>query len=368
MPRTAQKKAVDYIQRRQSAVRREIAKRGLDALLITNPHNVGYLCGFTGGDSWAIVTADYAALLTDSRYTEQAQNECRHCQVLERTGYLHDLCKEGFRRLKARNAGFESHHVTFRQWSCLQDSQIEWQPTFGIVESQRIVKDAGEIESILRAVNVAQAAFNQVQGLIKPGVTELEIAHAIDGIQRQLGASGSSFEPIVSFGERGSLPHGQPGARVLQPAEPVLIDWGARVGLYNSDLTRVLLPSKINSKLKRIYQTVLHAQRAAIDAAKPGMTGQQLDAIARKVIEKARFGRYFGHGLGHGVGLEVHEAPALSRFSNDQLSAGAVVTIEPGIYLAGWGGVRIEDMILLTRTGRKVLTSLPKNMDEVCVL
>ena len=368
MPIPQQKTPDRRISRRQKALRAKMSRRGFDAFLITNPHNVRYFCGFTGDDSWVVLTAGRCALLTDSRYTEQARSECCHCDVLERKGSLHALCRQFLSENEARIVGFESDAVTYRLWSLLQGDGLEWQPSTGLVESQRMTKDPEEVRRIGRAISVAQAAFLQVRELIKPGVTEVWLANKLDAIQRQLGASGSSFEPIVLFGERASLPHGRPSERVLKEGEQVLIDWGARVGLYDSDLTRVLLPSKISGKLRRIYQIVLDAQRAAIDAAKPGMSGRQLDAVARKVIEKAHYGKAFGHGLGHGVGLEIHEGPVLSRFSTDELKPGMVVTIEPGIYIPGWGGVRIEDMILITRTGRRVLTSLPKSMDEVCVI
>jgi len=326
------------------------------------------MSGFTGADSWLVVARDGAALLTDSRYTQQAGFECRHCGVTTRKGTLRDACIKHLKSHGLRIVGFEADSIAYAQWRKLENDAIEWRPTSGMIENMRLIKDAGEIKSIRRAATVAEKCFQSIREWISPGMTERQVANKIEFELRRLGAQSSSFETIVLFGERSSLPHGRPGQRSLGPGEPVLIDWGARLDLYNSDLTRMLLPSTIGSKLKRIYRAVLVAQQAAIDAARPGMTGRELDAVARNHLTRARLGNRFGHGLGHGVGMEIHEAPVVGHTNDARLRPGMVFTIEPGVYIPGWGGIRIEDMVQLTRTGRRILTALPKKLEEVCVL
>ena len=360
--------AADYLQRRLDAVRRRLVRLKVDVLLVTNAVNVRYASGFTGDDSWLVVGRERAALITDSRYTEQAAAECPLCDIVERKGTLHEACLRHLASSRARAAGFEES-IPYAEWRRLADAGgVEWRPAAGIIEKLRLVKDAGEIAAIRRAIDIAEDAFRAVVPFVRPGVTEAGVANEIERLLRSLDAAGSSFETIVLFGERASLPHGRPGGRVLRPGEAVLIDWGARLGLYNSDLTRMLLPGTMSRKLERIYGAVLDAQQAALDAARPGMSSNELDAAARGRLGAARLAGRFGHGLGHGVGMEIHEGPAVSRLSRQRLAAGMVVTIEPGVYIPGWGGVRIEDMVLLTRTGRRVLTALPRNMEEVCVL
>ena len=335
---------------------------------MTNATNVCYMSGFTGADSWLVVGREGAALLTDSRYTEQAGSECRHCDVITRKGALRDACIKHLKSRGLRKVGFEADSIAYGQWRKLEDEAVEWRATSGVIEQMRLIKDAGETKSIRRAAATAEKCFGSIRKWISPGMTESQVANKIETELRRLGADGSSFETIVLFGERSSLPHGRPGEKTLRPGEPVLIDWGARLDLYNSDLTRMLLPSTIGTKLKRIYRAVLEAQQAAIDAARPGMTGRELDAVARDHLAGARLAGRFGHGLGHGVGMEVHEAPVVGRTNDARLRPGMVFTIEPGVYIPGWGGIRIEDMVQLTRTGRRVLTALPKTLEEVCVL
>jgi len=358
----------DYLQRRLTKLRDRLRKSKLDALLVTDAANVRYMSGFTGDDSWLVVAADRAALLTDSRYTEQAEGECRHCEVVGRRASLRDACTGYLKAHKLQTAGFEADSLAYGEWLGLKDGPVRWQPTTAMVEKLRLIKDASEIKKIRQAAVVAEKCFERISGWIKPGMTEAQVAGEIEYILRRLGADGSSFETIVLFGERTSLPHGRPGERALQPGEAVLIDWGARLCLYNSDLTRMLLPSTISAKLERIYRAVLEAQQAAIDAARPGMTAHELDAVARDRLKKARLATRFGHGLGHGLGMEIHEGPTVKRGGDTRLRPGMVFTIEPGAYMPGWGGVRIEDMVQLTRTGRRVLTSLPKDLEDVCVL
>jgi len=258
---------IDYIERRLKKVRTRLRKQHLDAFLISDILNVRYLSGFTGDDSWLLVAEDHAALLTDSRYTEQAQAECRHCRVVQRSRSLHETCLEFLKRCHLEQVGFEADSLTYAAWQDLQDEAVRWQPTRGIVEDLRRKKDRQEMKKIRQAVAAAEECFRAVAPGVRPGVTEAEVANEIEVTLRRLGAEGSSFETIVLFGERTSLPHGRPGNRVLKPGEPVLIDWGARVGQYVSDLTRMLLPSTMSTKLKRVYRAVLAAQQATSSPA-----------------------------------------------------------------------------------------------------
>ena len=359
----------DYILSRIGKIQKLVKCNKLDALLVTNPTNVSYLSGFTGNDSWLLVGRnDPPLLITDSRYMEQAHAQCPHCNPADRKGPIHHACLKLLHAAGSSVVGFESDSLTYEQWAALRQPDLDWQPTSGLVAGMRIIKDPGEVDAIRRAITIAQEAFIRVRDWVRPGMTEAQVASEIDAVMRQLGASGSAFPTIVLFGERCSMPHGQPGLRMLKAGEPVLIDWGARVGLYNCDLTRMLLPSKISTKLERVYRTVLAAQQAAMHAGRPGMAARELDAAARDYITKARMGHRFGHGLGHGVGIDIHEAPSINPKSTLSIQPGMVFTIEPGIYIPGWGGVRIEDMVIITRDGHTALTSLAKDMEEVRVL
>ena len=359
---------VDYLERRLKKVRTELSRQRLDAVLLTDVRNVRYLSNFSGDDSWLVVTSRDAALLTDSRYIEQARAECRHCEIVERAGSLSQACRKQLNSRRLHRAGFEADSLTWSTWQALHDDSIEWQPTSGLVEKLRRVKDPNEIRNIKRAVAVAEECFRRATAGIRPGVTEVDVANEIEITLRRLGGDCSSFDTIVLFGERCSLPHGRPGRRVLKPGEPVLIDWGVRVGEYVSDLTRTLLPSTMNSRLEAVYQAVLAAQQAAIRAARGGVAARSVDMAARRSLKRRGLDVHFRHGLGHGVGMCVHEGPVLSRHSSEKLRTGMVVTIEPGVYIPGWGGVRIEDMVQITGGGCKVLTSLPKQLKDVCVL
>ncbi len=235
--------------------------------------------------------------------------------------------------------------------------------TIGLVEALREIKDKEEIAELQEAVWLAEKAFEVIRASLRPEQTEREIAANIEHQIRQFGGEGCSFPPIVAVGSRAALPHAQPTERRIGESEFVLIDWGAQARLYRSDLTRVLMTGKISPKVRDIYRVVLKANRAGIDAVRPGVLMSEVDAAARCVIEKAGYGKQFGHGLGHGIGLDIHEAPRLNSTSKRPLKPGMVVTIEPGIYLPGIGGVRIEDDVLVTRAGKKVLTTSPKDLD-----
>jgi Xaa-Pro aminopeptidase len=244
---------------------------------------------------------------------------------------------------------------------------VELVPTSGWVEELRIIKDKEEIDRTRRACDQARRAFEVVRAKLTPEMTELQVAAELEYQARQFGAKGLSFEAIVAVGTRAALPHARPTTRRIGEDDFTLIDWGVNEGLYMSDLTRMVPTAKISPKLRKLYGVVLKAQLAGIEAIRPGVTCEEVDRAARSVIEKAGYGKQFGHGLGHGVGLEIHEAPRLAQGQTRELKPGMIITVEPGVYFPEWGGIRIEDDVLVTRTGHEVLTSVTKDLDECLV-
>jgi Xaa-Pro aminopeptidase len=355
---------------RINRLRRLIRKSDCSALVVTNFTNVTYLTGFTGDDSYLLVTPDDCILLTDSRYTTQLEEECPDLDLVVRaTGQsLLDALVNLIRRTKPSALGVESRSMSIEQYHGIVKHlpRLPLVTTDGLVEQLRMIKDREEVEAIRRAVECAERAFGVIRASLRADRTEKEITDDIEHQVRLFGGDSTSFPPIVAAGARAALPHARPTGRRVGDEDFVLIDWGARHGLYMSDLTRVLVTGRISPKLERVYEVVLKAQGRAIGAIKPGVSLEDVDAAARTVIVNAGYGKYFGHGLGHGIGLEIHEAPRLARGQRRKLAAGMVVTVEPGIYLPGWGGVRIEDDVLVTRTGHQVLSSLPKQLAD-CV-
>jgi Xaa-Pro aminopeptidase len=349
-------------------VRREITERDIDALLITSPVNVRYVSGFTGSDSVLLLTDRQQLLITDFRYSESARGECPDWEVVEHPGVSRADWVERFAgREGLQLLGLEADHLSWQQYRRLSEAapRVCLAPTIGLVEKLRTVKSPWEVERVRRALRAGERAFEALRELVRPGVTEKALADELETLLRRQGASESGFETIVAFGPASSIPHARAGSRRLARRQTVLVDWGARVESYNSDLTRVLATGRVTSKFERIYRVVLEAQAAGIDAVAPGVRAAAVDAAARRVITEAGFGERFGHGLGHGVGLEVHEAPTLNSRSEDVLMPGMVLTIEPGIYIPGWGGIRIEDMVLVTDQGHSVLSRLDKGPDSV---
>jgi Xaa-Pro aminopeptidase len=359
-----------YVSRR-NRLRKLIHQAEVDSLLVTNFKNVTYLTGFTGDDSYLLVTASGETLISDKRYTTQLEEECPGLKLEIRgpgtrmlpvtVGVIEKA------RLKRLGIEAESATVSLDRTLAKDLPNIELVPTDSLVERLRIVKDKEEIDETRRACRQAERSFDAVKALLTPEMTELDVAAELEYQARRFGAKALSFPAIVAVGPRAALPHATPTAAKLKASDFMLIDWGANSGLYMSDLTRILVTGKISPKLRKVYGVVLTAQLAAIDAIRPGVTCEQVDSVARKIISKAGFGKAFGHGLGHGTGLEIHEAPRLAAGQKTKLRPGMIVTVEPGIYLPGWGGVRIEDDILVTRTGHEVLTDVPKQLEE-CVL
>ncbi|MCP4195112.1 MAG: aminopeptidase P family protein [Planctomycetaceae bacterium] len=356
---------------RLNKLRRSLKKSGADSMLVTNFTNVTYLTGFTGDDSYLLITQQDAWLLSDSRYTTQLEEECPGLAVISRsTGIsLLQLVAKLAKKQRLSNLAIEADTLTLGIYTRLRDQLATTQlcNTSGLVEALREIKDRHEILEIRDSVRLAQKTFSVIRAGLQGSQTEKWIAAEIEHQIRLFGGTGCSFAPIVAVGPRAALPHAVPTDQRIEEADFVLIDWGAQATLYASDLTRILVTGRISPKLERIYGVVLKAQQKAINAIRPGALMSDVDAAARDVITKAGFGPKFGHGLGHGIGLEIHEAPRLAINQEQPLKAGMVITIEPGIYLPGWGGVRIEDDILVTRDGHEVLSDVPKDLDSCIV-
>ncbi len=359
-----------YISRRNK-LRRLIRQAKADALLVTNFINVTYLTGFTGDDSYLLVSLDGETLVSDARYTTQLEEQCPKLKLLIREPGMQMLPSVAgvIEQAKIERLGIEAGSATVELERALMQALpgAELLATEGLVEQLRIVKDKDEIQATRVAAQLARRSFEVVRALMTPEMTELDIAAELEYQARRFGAQGLSFPPIVGVGPRAALPHAEPSGRRLRESDFLLVDWGVRSGGYVSDLTRMVVTGRISPKLRKLYGVVLNAQLAAIAAIRPGVTCEQVDRVARKVISKAGLGRAFGHGLGHGTGLEIHEAPRLAVDQKAKLRPGMIVTVEPGVYLPGWGGVRIEDDVLVTRSGHEVLSDVPKELED-CVL
>jgi Xaa-Pro aminopeptidase len=361
---------IDFASRRKR-LRNLIRAAKADALLVTNFKNVTYLTGFTGDDSYLLVTGGGETLITDRRYTIQLEEECPKLPLEIRPpgDTMLPAVAAVIKRAKFKWLGIEgkSATVSFQRSLTKELPKHDLAVTEGLVEQLRAVKDKDEIEATRLACQQARRAFDVVRAMLTPEMTELDVAAELEYRARRLGARGLSFPPIIAVGPRAALPHAQPTRRKMREDEFVLIDWGVNSGLYLSDLTRVLVTGKISAKLRKIYGIVLTAQLAAIDAIRPGITCEEVDDVARSIITKAGYGNNFGHGLGHGTGLDIHESPRFAKGQTTKLQPGMIVTVEPGIYLPDWGGVRIEDDILVTRAGHEVLTDVPKKLED-CIL
>ncbi len=356
--------------RRLEKLRKGLRKDRVDLFLVASESNVRYLSGFTGEASTLLVSPERALLVSDGRFTTQIAEECPGLEVHIRPvgQLLFDGLGEVIHKLGPRKVGFEPSSVTVSQFETLRSkaTAVEWAPLVGRVEALRAVKDRAEVEAIRRAIDQAERAFAMLRAGMDLGDSEKELADSLEGFLRKCGATSAAFAPIVAVGPRAALPHARPTAEArLGDADFVLIDWGASAGPYKSDLTRVLVTGKVTPKFEKVYRTVLAAQERGIAALVPGATAGEVDAAARSVIEEAGFGRFFSHGLGHGIGLEIHENPFFRRENPAKLEPGMVVTIEPGIYLPDWGGVRIEDDVLVTANGPEILTRVPKSFDSV---
>jgi Xaa-Pro aminopeptidase len=356
-------------QTRRDKVRRALRKVGVEALLVTDFTNVTYLTGFTGDDSYLLMREDGETLLSDPRYTTQLGEQCPDVDLYIRkpgTSILQATIRV-LRSSEISRLGVEADSMTIGLEDKISDKlpHMAIVPTSGLVEKFRQIKDKEEIALTRRAIEHAEKAFGVIRASLRPQMTEKQIADDLEYQCRLFGAKAAAFPSIIAVGPRAALPHAVPGNNRVEESDFILIDWGANEGLYLSDLTRMIVTGKIPPKFERIYETVLEAQTKAIQAIKPGVVCQDVDAVARRIITKAGYGRRFGHGLGHGVGLLIHEAPRLAIKNQTVLKPGMIVTVEPGIYIPGWCGVRIEDDILVTRNGHEVLTNVPKRLEDI---
>jgi Xaa-Pro aminopeptidase len=355
--------------KRWGRLRRILNRRGIRDFLTTSLTNVRYLCGFTGSNGALLFTPDEVVFFSDGRYTEQAKTEVKGCRiVIAEQGPFAAGIAQTIRESKLQRLAFESQSMTVLFHQRLHRhlrGKVRFLPSEGLVGLIRMVKDKDEVRAIRKAARVADRAFRVMLGRLSVGMTEREAQWHLLTILHELGSERSPFEPIVLFGSRASLPHGKPGGNRLARGNWILMDYGATVDGYCSDFTRTVVKGSATPEMRRIYNVVRRGQEAAVRAARPRVAARTVDAAARKVIEKAGFGKEFSHGLGHGVGLEVHENPRLARRSKETLRSGITVTIEPGIYIPGWGGIRIEDTILITPKGSKRLTRSTRALIEI---
>lgn len=358
---------------RRAALGHLLAEKSLPPLLVTDERNVTYLTGFTGDSSYLLVSEAGPLLISDRRYTQQIEEECSGLDLAIRgpDRQLPGFAAETIARLGLPALAIEADGVTVSFYDKLRQA-MSGRPvasTTGLVESLREIKDAGEIAEIRQAIRIAERAFAVIRAGLLPQQSEKEVADELEYQIRRQGGTCGAFPSIIGVGPRAALPHGRPttGSRISD-FDFVLIDWGARGRLYHSDLTRVLITGKLSPQLQEVYEVVLAAQRAAIAAIRPGAVMSDVDRAARETIASAGLGDAFGHGLGHGIGLAVHELPRLAPEQNRPLAAGMVVTVEPGVYLPGQLGVRIEDDVLVTETGCEVLTSVPKELEQCRVM
>jgi Xaa-Pro aminopeptidase len=365
-------RAKAYLKVRQKNVRQAMKELKIDGLLLTHPPDLAYLTNFTGDDSVGLILARDFHLVTDFRYREQAELEAGWLKTTIREGRMADALAKVVDDSKLKRIGFEANFTTVGQVDALHralkelDSakSVELVPLENVMTSIRKVKDDTEIDLVRKSVGVAEEAFEAIRSEIQVGQSENHLAGLLVFELRARGASDSSFPVIVASGANSSLPHYRPDDSLVQRDQPLLIDWGAVFRGYCSDLTRTLMVGRVSDRMKKVYRTVLAAQEAAIEFLRPGVTTKQADRVARDVIDKAGFKDYFGHGLGHGIGREIHEMPSLRHTGEEEeLRPGMIVTIEPGIYLPGEGGVRIEDDVLITHSGCEVLSSLDKTFE-----
>jgi len=355
--------------KRLEALRRNMAERELEFLLVTGAANRRYLSGFTGSAGVLLVTPDRCWLVTDFRYFEQARQQAPDWELYPQKGRLTEALAQLLREQGIRRLAFEKEHVTYAQYESLAELGLELVGQAGLVEKLRMTKDEGELEAIRVAAALADAAFAHVLSVIRPGVKEEEVALELEYHMRRAGASAAAFDIIVASGPRSALPHGRASSRRIEPGDFVTIDLGCVVDGYCSDLTRTVVVGRADERQREVYELVARAQRAGLEALRAGRRGSEVDAEAREVIIRAGHGDHFGHGLGHGVGLEVHEAPRLSPQAagpdEPLLEAGMVLTVEPGVYIPGWGGVRIEDLVVVRQEGCEILSRADKQLIEL---
>lgn len=344
-------------------LRASFREHHIDGMLIASPYNRRYISNFTGTAGVVLISETKALFITDFRYIEQATKQAVGFEIVQHKGTIFEEVAKQVNELGIKKLGFESEHLTYQQYE-IYKKQIKTTlvPVSQLVEKIRLKKDAEEIKIIEAAAEIADQAFEHILTFIRPGIREIEVANELEFFMRKQGATSSSFDTIVASGFRSALPHGVASEKVIEEGELVTLDYGAYYEGYCSDITRTIAVGEISDELKKIYQTVFEAQKRGVEGIKPGITGKEADALTRDYITAQGYGEYFGHSTGHGLGMEVHEGPTLSIKSNTVLEPGMIVTVEPGIYIAGVGGCRIEDDVLITENGNRTLTKSPKEL------
>lgn len=357
------------VSNRLQNLRQRLAEKELDGILVSQPENRYYLSGFDGSAGFLLITAKDTILATDFRYIEQAGKQAPDYEIFRITNDVASWFPEMAAGLNLGQLGFEAEQITFAMYRRLTGalekaaSQVKFVPTDGLVESLRAIKEPEEIEIITKAIAISDSAVEHVKEIIHIGMSEQEIAWEIEKFMRENGSQSLPFDIIVASGPNSARPHARPSSRAVRSGEPIVIDIGARIDGYASDLSRTICPGNPDNTFNKVYDIVLGAQLTAIAMIKEGMTGGEADSLARVVIEEAGYGEAFGHGLGHGIGLAPHELPRLGPNSSENLVNGMVFTIEPGIYLTGWGGVRIEDVVVMENGKLRVITRAKKIND-----
>ncbi|MBV8051991.1 MAG: aminopeptidase P family protein [Acidobacteriaceae bacterium] len=356
---------------RQARMQQQLSSAGLGAMLVTRLPNIRYLCGFTGSAGALLVSHRNSTFFTDGRYKEQAEKEVQGSRIVVGRKPPLALAADwlaNHRNLGLKVLGFEPQHVSVADYSQLSDVlrvQVRLRKAPPLIESARIVKDPDEIGLLRSAISVGEGLFDVALKAIRPGVPETQVAAEMEYAARRAGAEGMSFETIIASGPRSALPHGRASAAEIPRKGFVVCDFGIILAGYCSDMTRTVHVGKLSAEMQRMYDSVREAQEAAIQAVKPGVNAGKIDSAARQVLTKRGFGKYFTHSTGHGVGLEIHEMPRIAARQTEPLLAGMVITIEPGVYIPETGGVRIEDMVLVTDKGCKVLTQTSKELVEI---
>lgn len=349
-------------------VKQILQEKQLDAVILSNVDNIRYLSGYCGDTGLLFLSENRSVIMTDFRYIYQVKAEAPACEAIDigNEGYSASIAKlvtEG----NCRRIGYEAEHLLCASMEAWKEKAAEVE--FVNVEDElgdiRIIKTAYEIDQLRQAEHIGDLAFEEILEYLKPGVTELEIAARLEFSMKMHGASGNSFDPIVASGLNSSMPHAVPSNKKLEKGDFVTLDFGCKYNGYCSDMTRTVVIGKASEKQKHVYDTVLQAQEAVLRKVKPGMTGMEIDAIARDIINAAGYEGCFGHGLGHGTGLNIHESPRASMKYDKPVTAGMTLTVEPGIYIKDFGGVRIEDMIVFNENGYENLTFSPKHLIEL---
>jgi Xaa-Pro aminopeptidase len=355
---------------RITTVRNKIEELGLDAILFTNLINIRYLCGYSGSNGLLFVSKKASLFLTDFRYKTQIETEVKAAEgIVPEDGLLLDALVARPEATGIYKLGFESSIAFDRLESmkrCFPET-VQWTPVENFVAQMRCIKTSEEVEKVKKAIVVAETGLRESLDYLRPGITEMEFAAELEYRMRKHGAEKPAFDTIVVSGERSALIHGIASPKVIAHGDLVTIDYGAKVDGYHSDITRTFIMGEPSPKQREIYELVYLAQTSTVKGVRAGLPGKEIDGIARKIIEDAGYGEYFGHGLGHGLGMEVHDNLGVGSKSENIIPKGAIITVEPGVYIPGIGGVRIEDDVLVEESGASVLTTLPKDIDNAII-